>query len=382
MALNDGLPALPELSFIRRSYTEKYRKNNGNENQQQDEGSIYRTELIFKHINRKWHVKVTLTLKSMIQLPEINAKWLQRKKDFEDLCRCINFSGIPLLEDTVTELILSNDLCDPELHLLPQSIRFRIQEDPERIRFPLYDGGGIPTIDWSAIQKGQEFAAGVHKVYIKERNQHCVYKEVDRPLYEPHDTEVLQQELRNLVLLRNTKGIVQILAVVISANPYQTDERKDSEVLRGILLEYHPYGTLQDLLRSKSETSYPWRRWAVQVATALNLLHRHQLSHLDLKPANIVVSIKWDALLIDISGLAVTQEWLSPEMAHVFAPWEQDIGSRIQNDVSAFGKLLSRMADATGNHQEAQLLKHVASLATAEVPIRISLLDAISMLQN
>lgn len=78
-----------------------------------------------------------------------------------------------------------------------------------------------------------------------------VYKEVDRPLYEPRDSKVLEQELRNLELLRGTKGVVWLVAAVVSKNLYRTAETiKDDTpvVLRGILLEYYPYGTLRDVL--------------------------------------------------------------------------------------------------------------------------------------
>ncbi|KAI1209658.1 kinase-like protein [Annulohypoxylon truncatum] len=228
-----------------------------------------------------------------------------------------------------------------------------MQEDPERIQFPLYkNDNDMLTINWATIQKEQELAAGVYKILIRGKTQHYVFKEVDRPLYEPHDTEVLQQEFRNLVLLRNTKGIVQVFAAVISFNPYQTDEGRGLPVLRGFILEYHQHGSLRDILCSKSKMSYPWQRWAVQIAIALDSLHCRKLPHLDLKPANVVISTEWDAVLIDISGLAITQEWLSPEMRDVFAPWEQDVESRIQNDIWAFGKLLSRMADNIAHNEQ------------------------------
>ncbi|KAI1086687.1 hypothetical protein F5B19DRAFT_501061 [Rostrohypoxylon terebratum] len=118
---------------------------------------------------------------------------------------------------------------------------------------------------------------------------------MDRPLYDPCNTEALRQEFFNLVLLRNIKGIVQLLASVVFINPYRTDQGKNHglPVLRGLILEYHPYGNLQDLLRSEllrpePKADYPWQRWAIQIANALDSLHHCKLAHLDLHLANVV----------------------------------------------------------------------------------------------
>jgi hypothetical protein len=47
---------------------------------------------------------------------------------------------------------------------------------------------------------------------------------------------------------------------------------------------------------------------------------------MDLKPSNIVISINDDAVIIDISGIAVTKDWLAPEIHEVddpiSLPWE------------------------------------------------------------
>ena len=216
--------------------------------------------------------------------------------------------------------------------------------------------------------------------------QPYVYKEVDRPLYEPGDTRILEQELRNLHLLRHSRAVVQLIAAVVSPNPYhtaETDEDGNPAVLRGLLLEYHPNGTLQDALRTpEPEAGRPWQRWALQIASGLDELHCRQLTHMDLKPSNIVISADDDAVLIDISGRAISQEWLSPEMRGIFCPWSLDLGPRIQNDVWAFGKILSHMACVSRKDMEKQLLERVASYAMEQFPHRISLDRAISMLSE
>jgi hypothetical protein len=59
---------------------------------------------------------------------------------------------------------------------------------------------------------------------------------------------ILEQELKNLRFMSGVKHIVQLVAMLVSANPYQTNETDDADV-RSLLLEYHPAGTLEDALR-------------------------------------------------------------------------------------------------------------------------------------
>lgn len=69
---------------------------------------------------------------------------------------------------------------------------------------------------------------------------------------------------------------------------------------------------------------------------------------MDLKPPNIMISADCTALLTDISGIGgTTHEWLAPEMLRVSDPPSESMESRVQNDIWALGKLLSKMADAS-----------------------------------
>jgi hypothetical protein len=51
----------------------------------------------------------------------------------------------------------------------------------------------------------------------------------------------------------------------------------------------------------------------------------------DLKPTNIVISSKDDANIIDVSGLAVTREWLAPEFQEHLDPSALPWDSRVRN---------------------------------------------------
>jgi len=68
--------------------------------------------------------------------------------------------------------------------------------------------------------KVRRLSAGVHEVCMDGGNNQYVYKEVDFPGYQPADSEVMNQELRNLELFHGTKGIVQMVAAIVSRNPY------------------------------------------------------------------------------------------------------------------------------------------------------------------
>jgi hypothetical protein len=95
---------------------------------------------------------------------------------------------------------------------------------------------------------------------VRVNSVEYVYKEVDRPLYTPRDSEVLELELRNLERMRGKKGVVRLVAAVVSDNLYRTAKAKEDDnptSLQGILLEYYPNGTLQNALQSPKLNS-PW----------------------------------------------------------------------------------------------------------------------------
>ena len=78
-----------------------------------------------------------------------------------------------------------------------------------------------------------------------------IYKKVDRLLYTPRDSKVLELELQNLEQMHDRKGIIQLIAVIMSNNPYQTTKAKEDNnptSLQGILLEYYLNSTLQNVL--------------------------------------------------------------------------------------------------------------------------------------
>jgi serine/threonine protein kinase len=297
--------------------------------------------LVLHSPNRKWHVKLTFQGKLQSARSGTFAKVTKRRKDLENLFLCIDLGPAQLLADTVTELLLTRQQdahsqrlrlktpldTESEYAAVVDHLWLCIHEDPFRVRFPVYNGSStVSTRNLSEIKKIQELGDGVHLVRVD--NVEYVYKEVDRPLYMPRDSEVLELELQNLERMRGSKGIVRLVAAVVSDNPYRTAKAKEDDnptSLQGILLEYHPNGTLQSALQSP-KLNFPWHRWAVQITRAVDALHQNGIAHMDLKPRNIVLSKDLNAILIDTSGIGgTTRKWLSPEMKHQPNPLAQDI---------------------------------------------------------
>ncbi|KAI0103388.1 kinase-like domain-containing protein [Nemania sp. FL0031] len=352
--------------------------------------------LVASSSSSKWHIKVAFhgTVYSG-GFP----KRTKRRNDLENLCLCINFKQLSLFKNTVTELLITHDTntkgCRLPLVILHDAengfassarfLRAFMREDPLRVRFPPYrSDGGSPAEELSHIVKMQELEAGVHKVRVGNNESFSIYKEIDRPLYVPQDSEVLEQELRNLQLFRSTEGIAQLVAAVVSENPYKTTNEQDSiRVLRGVLIEYYPNGTLKDALRSpRPQMDGRWLVWGLQIAKALACLHEKGVTHMDLKPSNVVINAEWSAVVIDISGIGgVTPEWLSPRLRKKANPLIQSFETRKQNDIWALGKILFTIAKASKNVVDKELLESVA-WAAIQVPVCISLDDIIRRLSR
>ncbi|KAH9204178.1 hypothetical protein DL95DRAFT_418453 [Leptodontidium sp. 2 PMI_412] len=163
------------------------------------------------------------------------AKVTKRRKDLENLFLCIDLDPAQLLADTVTELLLTRQQdahsqrlrlktpldTESEYAAVVDHLWLCIHEDPFRVRFPVYNGSStVSTRNLSEIKKIQELGDGVHLVRVD--NVEYVYKEVDRPLYMLRDSEVLELELQNLERMRGSKGVVRLVAAVVSDNPYRT----------------------------------------------------------------------------------------------------------------------------------------------------------------
>lgn len=116
--------------------------------------------------------------------------------------------------------------------------------------------------------------------------------------------------------------------------------------------------TLEDALRENSVCPGS-RRWPVQIARGLQQLHRQNIAHMELKPSNIVINTNDDAVIIDISSIAVTNGWLTPKMHemddHFSLPWKV----RRRNDIWVYGTLLWMIAQLESDGNQARLLNEI-----------------------
>lgn len=118
-----------------------------------------------------------------------------------------------------------------------------------------------------------------------------------------------------------------------------------------------------------------------QIASALAEMHQRGLTHMDLKPSNVVISNDFDAVLIDISGIGgVTRKRLSLEILGENDPLSLGFEARKQNDIWAFGRILLAMADACRADDEKPLLRSIAQAAATRACPRIPLHGAVAAL--
>lgn len=301
-----------------------------------------------------------------------------------DFCHAIDFSSLPLLDDTVTELFISANMNNTAVRLvhspLPLDHPFaaksdgfwvNAREDPARIRYPSYTGTRTRQIDLSEVHPISEVGVAVFTARVKsEGEQTYVLKQVERLLYMPQDSRALEKELQVLEEVGGQGNIVRLIAAVVSKNPYRTaidPQQATPCVLRGLLLEHHPGGTLAEALQL-AKVDAPWLRWAEQLCTAVATLHEHNTSHMDIKPSNMVLDKDENLVLIDVGGAGgVTREWLSPEMQQVLDPLSTSFQARKKNDTWAVGRVLCKMAEIQKQTDgQQQLLQSAAAKAMGD----------------
>lgn len=359
------------------------------------EPHIRSQNLLYRSGDSRWHIKLTFegTIireddPEVFQNEQRNRK--ARSRQLRDLAQCIRFECLPLIDDTVTEVIFTSfNIHDKPwetilpletAHLPPDNgydrfsaqFYYRISEDPSRIFYPPLPRISCPSVELSDIRNVTDIAPAVSLIEVTTTNQQYILKSIERPLYERRDSQMIVQEILNLQDLDQCRDIVRLICAVVSHNPYHTGRSEEHNiVLRGFLLEHHAAGTLEQAL----DKGIFRRIWPLQIARGLQQMHRKKITHMDLKPSNIVISSEGDAKIIDISGLATTREWMPPEFQKHLDPTSLPWDSRVRGDIWAFGSLLSLMIPLEHDEKKASLVAEVVRDMTEEYSENRSGLD-------
>ncbi|KAJ5827600.1 hypothetical protein N7447_004363 [Penicillium robsamsonii] len=357
--------------------------------------------LIFRNNGSSWWIKVVVDW----SLPEsiLHLGYLKRRCLFQTFVEAVDFSQLQLLEDTVTMLTLSftgqrdNSVTIRDRHRaipnyfigVAHQICCKITEDPRRVIYPTFDRDRYhPIFEASYLRDIKAIAPTISTVFFNQ--QKFAYKTIDRPIYEPGDTNHILDEIDALTQLRGQPNIAQIIGTVVSENPYKTYPSTDMPaVIIGFLLEYYPGGSLEEIIREATVQSGLLVQWALQIGRALESLHTRGRSHLDIKPSNIVFDDSRNAILIDISGTGgYMWEWLSPEMQMLIqqngeiVPANTPFEARVATDSWAYGRLLSTIAEKCGTGRDENLQLVASGLTKTAIESRISLSDALAKLEQ
>lgn len=360
--------------------------------------------LIYHSKDSRWWVKVTfkgeLCRILASSTTESRPSKRERRKTYQNIIKLIDYASLPLLDDTVTELILEEPLgkrnalviCDsqepcttPFANFLGR-LGYRIREDPSRVVYPsCTEYPSFRAINLTDLSEQAEIVDGVFHVFDVTDKTPYILKVVNRPLYRPHDTNVIRKELENLHRFRGVPNIVQAAGIAVSDNPYKTSRlSNEPQVVVGIVLEFHEGGSLRNVLKGNRLTDVTLRRWALQIAIALNHMHHAGMAHMDIKPSNVVIDAGGNAVVIDISGIGgITYEWRAPEIRDEISPCSLPLEVRQSNDVWAYGKLLSEMASYAEDGPMSITLNELADGLTREnAQDRMTLLEAVSSLED
>ncbi|KXG54429.1 uncharacterized protein PGRI_075730 [Penicillium griseofulvum] len=358
--------------------------------------------LVYRSGDCEWWIKVTfvgLFSRALHASEKRSISKRELREKYQAFVKLIQYNSLPLLDDTVTEVILE---IAPETvgtiqlkheatnnvnsyAMLARRLTYQIREDPSRVLYPLCDEfPSFRNIHLADLIDGEEITDGVFRVSHKHDSMHYIHKVVNRPLYFPHDTDVIRSELENLKCFHGVPNIVQQAGIVVSPNPYMTLRGFDQPlVVNGILLKYYTGGSLRDVLSKGQVAMYPWKRWGIQIATALSCLHTARKSHMDIKTSNVVLDAEGNAIVIDISGIGgMTYEWRAPEVRDILSPIGLPFERRRLNDIWAYGKLLSEIAAHAEDCPYLETLRSVAAkLMEEDTQIRMTLSEAISQLE-
>ncbi|RJE19309.1 Protein kinase domain-containing protein [Aspergillus sclerotialis] len=358
------------VELVRNSYKEdKAYRRDDSEPCERSQG------IIFRQNSLNWHIKVTFRGHNGIRTWKNK---LARKKALERLIFLIDFSSLPLLGDTVTELVVERSWLFSFFRRLPT-------KSVDSSAGSLTDRFWTYSIreDDSRISEKKEKSSIMSFSYLGKANLASIKPLTVCFFYDPSHTTIFEKEVSYLRLFRGAPNIAQLLAIVTSQTPFKTNIQEDGpEVVTGILLEYYPNGTLEESIDQRDGRGSSWKSWPKQLALALSTLHCSGVTHMDIKPANVVLNAANEAVFIDI-GVGYTYELSAPEIRQVIDPFGLPFETRRQCDLWSFGMLLIEIAQFDGSDTFGIKLQEIGrKLTEAKPTTRPNLAEVIHSLDS
>lgn len=158
-------------------------------------------------------------------------------------------------------------------------------------------------------------------------------------------SEVVEEflyEIHALHSLQDSDNVIRFRGLV-------TDD--ESEIVKGLLIDYCPKGALIDRIYDDCKTTYlgiPWRkreRWARQIIHGVADIHESGFVQGDLTLANVVLDDKENAKIIDVNRRGCPVGWEAPEAkALVDANQRLALYIGVKSDLFQLGMLLWALA--------------------------------------
>lgn len=160
--------------------------------------------LIYRSNDLQWWIKATFQGDIYSTQNETTIKHStskrERRNELQTFVRLIDYGSLPLLEDTVTELILdegsrgqnsnfiivhtaSEESAHNPFVKIAARLRWTVQEDPSRVVYPLCTD--FPSFRCINLHE-REIADGIFQVLNANDKTPYILEVVNRPLYQPH----------------------------------------------------------------------------------------------------------------------------------------------------------------------------------------------------
>lgn len=218
-----------------------------------------------------------------------------------------------------------------------------------RYRIEQVLGQGGFGITYLAIQSGLERKVAIKEFFMKELCERDISTNYVTQVTESNKATVNRfkekflKEARHIAKL-NHPHIVRIIDVF------------EENSTAYYVMEYAENGSLSEKVRKQGTLSEAAAtRYILQVAAALDYIHKHKMNHLDVKPANILINEKNEAVLIDF-GLSKQYDFITGNqtsttpvgISHGYAPLEQYKEGGVQEfspetDIYALGATFFKM---------------------------------------